>query len=91
MEALKKLGFDGAVAMQDALGVPAASPATDGEGADATKRVRPGSRDTLQGTMVRQRNEVAKAFATRNVAQIPLLVTTEHSARGMDFKGVDAV
>ena len=34
---------------------------------------------------------LAEAFATRNLAAIPLLVTTEHSARGMDFKGVDTV
>ena len=27
----------------------------------------------------------------RSKARVPLLVTTEHSARGMDFKGIDAV
>jgi Lhr-like helicase len=105
VETLRRMGFDGAVALQEALGVPASADAGGdgagggaggggdggGGGNGAAKRVRPEAGDSLQGAMVRQRSELADAFAARRLSDIPLLVTTEHSARGMDFKGVDCV
>lgn len=104
VQALRNIGFDRAEALQDALGVPAAREGASGEGAvqegatgeDAREgpssrpRQRARAGETLQGEMVGRRETLASAFARRE-ADVPLLVTTEHSARGIDFKGIDAV
>jgi ATP-dependent helicase YprA (DUF1998 family) len=101
VQSLRAIGFEGAVALQDALGVPSApSPpaarsggSDDGDGGDkgsASKRVRAAAGDSLQGEMVRQRAKLVEAFKAGS-SRVPLLVTTEHSVRGMDLKGVDAV
>ena len=115
VEALRALGFDGAVALQEALGVPAADQGVDradggggdggsvdggggsdggagggGGGDGGARRQRPARGTTLQDAMVGRRLDLADAFAARS-ASVPLLVTTEHSARGMDLKWIDAV
>jgi len=100
VEALRALGFEQAQALQDALGVPASRPTgsladgaqdtSEATGMAMAPRRRPASGETLQGEMVGKRQELAQAFARRE-ATVPLLVTTEHSARGMDFKAIDAV
>ena len=116
VEALRRLGFEGAEALHEALGVPAATSSppraraatsagaasagheTEGGAADGSRegtasghaRRRAPKGSTLQGEMVGRRQELAAAFASRSAA-VPLLVTTEHSARGIDFKGIDAV
>jgi hypothetical protein len=120
VEALRKLGFEKAEALQDALGVPAAtapeerstpvangatsaddeppttapSSAVASAGRPAAAPVAPRRRatagETLQGEMIQKRQQLASAFARREAA-VPLLVTTEHSARGIDFKDLDVV
>jgi hypothetical protein len=120
VEALRKLGFEKAEALQDALGVPAAtapeerstpvangatsaddepptrapSSAVASTGRPAAAPVAPRRRatagETLQGEMIQKRQQLASAFARREAA-VPLLVTTEHSARGIDFKDLDVV
>jgi len=80
VERLRGLGYD-AVALHEALGVPRAS--------ESEPRVRPAKGDSLQAAMVRKRQELESVFARRTPA--PLLVTTEHSAHGIDFKDVDVV
>ena len=91
--ALRRLGFDGAVALQEALGVPSAGEAEGEGGGDPRRRARGG--ETLQGEMVGKRQALADTFAAvkpgGGASSVPLLVTTEHSARGIDLKGVDAV
>ena len=88
--ALKREGFAGPVAL-DALGVAAAgggagADADDAGGGDAAGEDADGG---AQGEMVRQRAALADAFARRE--DVPLLVTTELAARGVDLKGVDVV
>ena len=89
--ALKREGFAGAVALHDALGVAAAGggadAAAEGGGGDAAGDDADGG--GAQGEMVRQRAALADAFARRE--DVPLLVTTELAARGVDLKGVDVV
>ena len=89
--ALKREGFAGAVALHDALGVAAAGggadAAADAGGGDAAGEDADGG--GAQGEMVRQRAALADAFARRE--DVPLLVTTELAARGVDLKGVDVV
>ena len=51
--------------------------------------------ESLQDAMVRSRTKLAASFAVprgeREKLGVPLLVTTEFSARGIDFKGIDCV
>ncbi|KAL3903507.1 MAG: hypothetical protein SGPRY_011648, partial [Prymnesium sp.] len=77
---LKKAGFTGATPLVEALGVPMSG--EDGEGV-----VAPGGGS--QAMMLQQRASIKQAFEKRE--QVPLLVTTEHSARGVDLKAVDVV
>lgn len=92
VQSLRAIGFSAARALTDALAVPAASQPEPAAGVqDGGSSVRDG--DTQQGTMVRQRAALADAFAARAEKKggVPLLVTTEHSVRGIDLKGIDAV
>lgn len=82
---LHKAGFSRAVALPEALGVPM----VDTVAALAVN-------DTLDhgdGTvgMLRNRQQLADRFSERNKADLPLLVTTEYAARGLDFKNIDCV
>ncbi|KAL1519299.1 hypothetical protein AB1Y20_022826 [Prymnesium parvum] len=74
--ALRDAGFDGAIPLVEALGVPLHSDGGGGGGGS-------------QAAMLQGRAALQRAFATREA--VPLLVTTEHSARGVDLKGVDVV
>ena len=90
--ALKREGFAGAVALHDALGVAAAGGGADADAGDAGGGDAAGEDADgggAQGEMVRQRAALADAFARRE--DVPLLVTTELAARGVDLKGVDVV
>ena len=94
---LHELGFNGAQALQDALGVPAAEPTARSDAANADEasppprpRYRAAPGETIQGEMVAKRIELAQTFAARS-SDVPLLVMTEHSARGIDFKNIDVV
>ena len=113
VKALRKAGFDGAVALHDALGVPSRG-GGGGGGSDAS----------AQEEMLRRRSALAASFVASSSAasssaasqlddgsdggddrddgddgeygpgaglSVPLLVTTELAARGVDFKAVDAV
>jgi superfamily II DNA/RNA helicase len=69
-----------AVALQDALGVPSMAASIRGSSEEA---------EAHQDVMLNKRSDLAGKFAKREL--MPLIVTNEHSARGMDLKGIDAV
>ena len=104
VQSLRAIGLGGAIALQDALGVPSAGEGNeDDDGEEPRGRVRAARGDSLQSSMFNSRTELADAFAAPRKKgggggqtavsgiQTPLLVTTEHSARGIDFKGIDCV
>ena len=121
VRALKRVGFSGAIALHDALGVPsraggaasaasaAATPAAAAAPADASvQEGMLGRRRALADTFVRNmRGDGAAAGAEDGEEQgeeegfegmaggdaelgVPLLVTTELAARGVDFKAMCA-
>ena len=67
----------------------------DGGAEPRSRRVRAKDGESLQDAMVRSRTKLAASFAVprgeREKLGVPLLVTTEFSARGIDFKGIDCV
>ena len=121
VRALKRVGFSGAIALHDALGVPsraggaasaasaAATPAAAAAPADASvQEGMLGRRQALADTFVRNmRGDGAAAGAEGGEEEgedegfeamaggdaelgVPLLVTTELAARGVDFKAMCA-
>ena len=118
VRALKRVGFSGAIALHDALGVPsraggaasaAATPAAAAAPADASvQEGMLGRRQALADTFVRNmRGDGAAAGAEDGEEEgedegfeampggdaelgVPLLVTTELAARGVDFKAMCA-
>ena len=119
VRALKRVGFSGAIALHDALGVPsraggaasaAATPAAAAAAADASvQEGMLGRRQALADTFVRNmRGDGAAAGAEDGEEEegeeegfeampggdaelgVPLLVTTELAARGVDFKAMCA-
>jgi len=84
---LHRLGYDEAQALQDALEIAAGGKA-EPEGTEA--RQRPAKGGMLQSRMMGKRKELSKAFSSKE-GNVPLLVTNEHSARGIDFKFIDCV
>ncbi len=89
VEQLKRGGFEAAIALQDAFGVPPAQLNGGEAGTAGGGRTPPPMASPGQRGMMRQQRDLAASFASRSVE--PLLVTTEHSARGLDLKGLDAV
>lgn len=84
---LQKAGFTNAVALPEALGVPLAGAAASNRVCDAVV----GEQSVLAG-MLQTRLALAERFIARgSQAELPLLVTTEHGARGLDFKNIDCV
>lgn len=117
VRALKRVGFSGAIALHDALGVPsraggaasaAATPAAAAAPADASvQEGMLGRRQALADSFVRNmRGDGAAAGAEDGEEDgeegfeampggdaelgVPLLVTTELAARGVDFKAMCA-
>lgn len=118
VRALKRVGFSGAIALHDALGVPsraggaaaaAATPASAAAPADASVQERMlGRRQALADTFVRNMRGDGAAAAAEDGEEdgedegfepmpggdaelgVPLLVTTELAARGVDFKAMCA-
>jgi ERCC4-related helicase len=86
---LLKAGFTTAVALPEALGVPSA-----GEVAPIRVRdVAAAGGESEPAGMLQTRLALAERFtiAERIEGELPLLVTTEHGARGLDFKNIDCV
>jgi len=127
VRALKRVGFSGAIALHDALGVPSrAGGATSATAAAAAAAADPADasaqegmlerRQALADTFVRNMRSDGAAAAAKPAAEadededeeddddgfedavgetselgVPLLVTTELAARGVDFKAIDVV
>jgi len=111
VRALRKAGFDGAIALHDALGVPSRG---DDNGAAGGKPGAAGGEASAQEDMLQRRSALAASFVASSSSSsssaagleaddndeelgpgaglsVPLLVTTELAARGVDLKAVDAV
>lgn len=75
------------MALNAALGVPAH---LSGEGPPAVSKSGSGAAAvSLQRTMIEQREALTDAFKRRQ--NVPILVTTEYSVRGVDLKAIDVV
>jgi hypothetical protein len=84
---LQKAGFSNALALPEALGVPLTSATTSDRVRDAAA-----SEQSVPAGMLQMRLALAERFVSRqNLADLPLLVTTEHGVRGFDIKNIDCV